>query len=678
MKVLKKRLLTSAMIIPSLALSGMALAGGDHGSSCSSATRMNVNSSSSGRINSGGDADYFRIQVPSSGTLTIYTSGSTDTLGELINSRCNRLASNDDGGSSTNFRINRSVSSGTYYIKVRHYSSRRTGSYTLRVNFSRSSSSSSSSSGSSSGGSDDHGNSCNSATTVSTNSSRSGRIERGGDNDYFRIQVPSSGTLTLDTTGSTDTYGYLLNSSCGSSITSNDDSGSGRNFRIIRSISSGTYYVRVRHYNSSSGTGSYTLRVNFSRSSSSSSSSGSSGGTPGMTSPANGSTLSGASQTFSWSANGASVAQWWLYVGSSLGSYDIYNLPQGTSTSRTVTGLPTNGSRVYVRLWWYRSGSWANRDYTYTGASSNGTLNDLAVDQFSQKTGTITAGRTNNFYAEFRIRNTSSSRSVRLEDAALAIVSANNSNHNFDCWRNGSSSGLSLQPSGRLPISRKNCAIYNAGTFHVEVRLKLGGQWQTKYRGPSFTVQGSLVYPVAGLPGDTSCPSDVGESRRQNGLPRSWYTVVWGGKYNGNWNQRCKGSGGHPGVDIRVSSGTPVRAIGIGTVHQSYDSTSWGGLIVIRHDISGINEPVWSVYAHLKRRDVNVGDEINAGQPIGLSGGALSDPNHGNSTGPHLHFQIDKGNDFLYPYWPARNDGNSVDPNLSDNTYDPLQFIESH
>ena len=57
---------------------------------------------------------------------------------------------------------------------------------------------------------------------------------------------------------------------------------------------------------------------------------------------------------------------------------------------------------------------------------------------------------------------------------------------------------------------------------------------------------------------------------------------------------------------------------------------------------SGQVHPIWSIYAHLKSRSVNQGDSISENQVIGLSGGGLNDPNHGTSTGAHLHFQIDK------------------------------------
>ena len=112
-----------------------------------------------------------------------------------------------------------------------------------------------------SGSSDDYSNTRSGATSLAVDGSRSGRLETGGDVDFFQVQVSRSGTLTVYTTGSTDTYGTLQNSS-GSSLATNDDGGSGRNFSIARSVSAGTYYIQVRGF-SSSTTGSYTVHARF-------------------------------------------------------------------------------------------------------------------------------------------------------------------------------------------------------------------------------------------------------------------------------------------------------------------------------------------------------------------------------------------------------------------------------
>ena len=105
----------------------------DHSNTRSDATSLSLGGSRSGRIEAGGDVDYFRVQVSRSGILTVYTTGNTDTYGTLQNSFGSTLATNDDGGSIPNFNIERSVSAGTYYIAVRGYDSSATGSYTVHA-----------------------------------------------------------------------------------------------------------------------------------------------------------------------------------------------------------------------------------------------------------------------------------------------------------------------------------------------------------------------------------------------------------------------------------------------------------------------------------------------------------------------------------------------------------------
>jgi murein DD-endopeptidase MepM/ murein hydrolase activator NlpD len=91
--------------------------------------------------------------------------------------------------------------------------------------------------------------------------------------------------------------------------------------------------------------------------------------------------------------------------------------------------------------------------------------------------------------------------------------------------------------------------------------------------------------------------------------------------------------GYHTGVDFAVPTGTPIYAAGSGKVLESATSVSWGSSYgtsaVIDHG-SGQR----AVYAHLSKLLVKKGDIVTEGQLIGMSG------NTGNSTGPHLHFEV--------------------------------------
>jgi len=88
-----------------------------------------------------------------------------------------------------------------------------------------------------------------------------------------------------------------------------------------------------------------------------------------ISSPTPNSILTSSSTTFTWNA-GTGPTQYWLYVGRSLGSHELYSQDQGSGLSATVPGLPTDGSILYVRLWSYIGGQWFWRDYTY--AACNG------------------------------------------------------------------------------------------------------------------------------------------------------------------------------------------------------------------------------------------------------------------------------------------------------------------
>ena len=93
--------------------------------------------------------------------------------------------------------------------------------------------------------------------------------------------------------------------------------------------------------------------------------------TPELTSPTPdiATVLSGSSETFGWT-DGTSGSTLYLYVGTTLGAKDIFE--GGVSgTSETVSGLPTDGSDVYVRLWWRLSGevTWDGTNYSYKAAT---------------------------------------------------------------------------------------------------------------------------------------------------------------------------------------------------------------------------------------------------------------------------------------------------------------------
>jgi murein DD-endopeptidase MepM/ murein hydrolase activator NlpD len=85
----------------------------------------------------------------------------------------------------------------------------------------------------------------------------------------------------------------------------------------------------------------------------------------------------------------------------------------------------------------------------------------------------------------------------------------------------------------------------------------------------------------------------------------------------------------HAGVDFGVPIGTPVRAASDGTVIAVGPVSGFGQWVKLAHS-GGIN----TVYGHISSWAVTVGQAVRAGQLIAFSG------NEGESTGPHLHFEI--------------------------------------
>lgn len=86
---------------------------------------------------------------------------------------------------------------------------------------------------------------------------------------------------------------------------------------------------------------------------------------------------------------------------------------------------------------------------------------------------------------------------------------------------------------------------------------------------------------------------------------------------------------GHTALDLAVPVGTPVHSTETGrVVHAGWNDEGYGNLVIVE------NGPYRTYYAHLNDINVQVGDQVSAGTVVGLSGST------GNSTGPHLHYEV--------------------------------------
>ncbi|RZJ00231.1 MAG: M23 family metallopeptidase [Brevundimonas sp.] len=95
----------------------------------------------------------------------------------------------------------------------------------------------------------------------------------------------------------------------------------------------------------------------------------------------------------------------------------------------------------------------------------------------------------------------------------------------------------------------------------------------------------------------------------------------------------------HEGVDIAAPQGTGVFVAAEGSVLRTgFDAGGYGRFVEIRHP-NGMS----TLYGHLSRLDVATGDHVDGGQRIGLVGST------GRSTGPHLHFEVRRGDRQVNP-----------------------------
>lgn len=195
-----------------------------------------------GFIDSGNSADYFRFEVTELTEAAIYTSGGLDTVGALLDVEGREIMSDDDSGSSGNFRIATLLWPGEYFVRVTPWikfsGQFDTGSYSLHA----------------------EGQASTPVHLTLNGPPRHDVIETAEDEDYFRIETSEPTAAVFYTTGSLDTAGALLGAK-GDGFAFNDDGGEQFiNFRIAVIIwQPDEYFLRV---SSSSGlTGSYTLHT---------------------------------------------------------------------------------------------------------------------------------------------------------------------------------------------------------------------------------------------------------------------------------------------------------------------------------------------------------------------------------------------------------------------------------
>ena len=108
----------------------------------------------------------------------------------------------------------------------------------------------------------------------------------------------------------------------------------------------------------------------------------------------------------------------------------------------------------------------------------------------------------------------------------------------------------------------------------------------------------------------------------------------------------------HTGVDIDAAEGTPILAVGAGSVvsadwglfteQPGNESDPYGKAVVVRHDFGYKGQVLFTIYAHMGEISVVEGQQVEIGDVLGLVGDT------GATTGPHLHFEVRLGGNSFY------------------------------
>jgi murein DD-endopeptidase MepM/ murein hydrolase activator NlpD len=171
----------------------------------------------------------------------------------------------------------------------------------------------------------------------------------------------------------------------------------------------------------------------------------------------------------------------------------------------------------------------------------------------------------------------------------------------------GTRVGYAQTRSGKANALRKVRSERKSLETHLSELQKESAKVQAQLRGPG----------PAGLPAG---PIKGGSGR-----------FIWpvNGTLTSPWCETRSWEACHPGIDIGVPTGTPIRAADGGRVAIAGWVGGYGNYICLQHSAS-----LSTCYGHQSALKVSVGQQVSQGQVIGLAGST------GHSTGPHLHFEV--------------------------------------
>jgi len=163
--------------------------------------------------------------------------------------------------------------------------------------------------------------------------------------------------------------------------------------------------------------------------------------------------------------------------------------------------------------------------------------------------------------------------------------------------------------------------------------------------GPTATLGQMLAAPASGsvmAPAPVTLTSPAASVSAPAALSGTGFMSPVDGEITSEFGPRTHPITGehkmHEGLDFAAPHGTPIRAADAGTVTYAGVMGGYGNVVMVKH-ANGLQ----TLYAHTSSMDVSVGDKVGRGEVIARVGST------GMSTGPHLHFEVQR-------------DGEAVDP----------------
>ena len=201
-----------------------------------------------------------------------------------------------------------------------------------------------------------------------------------------------------------------------------------------------------------------------------------------------------------------------------------------------------------------------------------------------------------------------------------------------------------VRAAARVPGLTREISRLNAENEQVRELSHQLREMELRYRQMRSMLGGDVVPPgpIAGEALPVGPPVHAAVPGRQVIPPGPSIPLRWPLDETGVITRGQIGEGGrdevHPGIDIAVRTGTPIRAAGGGRVEKTGSDAEYGLFVLVNHP-----DGYQTMYGHASRILVADGEEVSAGQVLALSGST------GRSTAPHLHFEVLRG-------------GRSVDP----------------